>query len=106
MLIDNDSYEQEDLLSEEVEVTICLSLSKTVKVCVDDYRYEEDEEGKPHIDFSKCDLKKAVEEQIVMPHELTKYAKDIFNKVESKYVRDVIKDCDDWCVDDFEVILE
>lgn len=74
----------------EIEVTVSITLSKTVKIYVDDYIQEApevDEDGHYHkgdIDFSECNLSKAVEEQITLPNE----------KVEG------------WNVDDFEVILE
>lgn len=116
MLIDNDSYEQEDLHSKEVEVTICLSLSKTVKVCVDDYVVEEDadEDGRYlSYDYSDCDLQRAVEEQVVLPQNLAEYTENMFNHDLNlravgmpRYLKDAIADCKDWCVDDFEVILE
>ena len=62
----------------EVEVTISAIVSKTMKVPVRDYTI--DEEG--NIDFSECDLKKAVEENIRLPN--TK----------------------GWDLDNFEVVLE
>lgn len=48
----------------DVEVTISAIVSKTIKVPVRDYII--DEEG--NIDFSECDLKKAVEENIRLPN--------------------------------------
>ena len=74
----------------EIEVTISITLSKTVKIYVDDYIQEApevDEDGHYYqgdIDFSECNLCQAVEEQITLPNE----------KVEG------------WNVDDFEVNLE
>lgn len=74
----------------EIEVTVSITLSKTVKIYVDDYIQEApeiDEDGHYHkgdIDFSECNLSEAVEEQITLPNE----------KVEG------------WNVDDFEVVLE
>lgn len=116
MLIDNDSYEQEDLPSKEVEVTISVTLSKTVKVMVDDYVVEEDadEDGRYlSYDYSDCDLQRAVEEQVVLPQNLAEYTENMFNHDLNlkavgmpRYLKDAIADCKDWCVDDFEVILE
>ena len=63
----------------EIEVTISMTLSKTVKIYVDDYTQDGSD-----IDFSECNLSRAVEEQITLPNE----------KVEG------------WNVDDFEVNLE
>ena len=48
----------------DIEVTISAIVSKTIKVPVRDYII--DEEG--NIDFSECDLKKAVEENIRLPN--------------------------------------
>ena len=48
----------------DIEVTISAIVSKTIKVPVRDYTI--DEEG--NIDFSECDLKKAVEENIRLPN--------------------------------------
>ena len=62
----------------DVEVTISAIVSKTMKVPVRDYTI--DEEG--NIDFSECDLKKAVEENVRLPN--TK----------------------GWDLDNFEVIME
>ena len=83
-------YNQCDPEPIEVEVTVSITLSKTVKIYVDDYIQEApevDEDGhyyKGDIDFSECNLSKAVKEQITLPNE----------KVEG------------WNVDDFEVNLE
>lgn len=83
-------YNQVDPEPIEIEVTVSITLSKTVKIYVDDYIQEApevDEDGHYHkgdIDFSECNLSKAVEEQITLPNE----------KVEG------------WNIDDFEVIME
>ena len=83
-------YNQGDPEPIEIEVTVSITLSKTVKIYVDDYVQEApevDEDGHYHkgdIDFSECNLCQAVEEQITLPNE----------KVEG------------WNVDDFEVNLE
>lgn len=72
----------------EVEVTVSITLSKTVKVYVDDYMQEApeiDEDGhyyQGNIDFSDCDLKSAVKNQITLPN------------------------MEGWSTDDFEVIME
>jgi hypothetical protein len=82
-------YNQVDPEPIEIEVTVSITLSKTVKIYVDDYIQEAPEsDGEVYyagdIDFSECNLNKAVEEQITLPNE----------KVEG------------WNIDDFEVILE
>ena len=57
-------WNEVELPPKEVEVTISAIVSKTMKVPVRDYTI--DEEG--NIDFSDCDLKKAVEENIRLPN--------------------------------------
>ena len=71
-------WNEVELPPKDVEVTISAIVSKTMKVPVRDYTI--DEEG--NIDFSECDLKKAVEENIRLPN--TK----------------------GWDLDNFEVVLE
>ena len=71
-------WNEVELPPKDVEVTISAIVSKTMKVPVRDYII--DEEG--NIDFSECDLKKAVEENIRLPN--TK----------------------GWDLDNFEVVLE
>ena len=73
-------YNEQIIPDKEIEVTISVTLSKTVKITVNDYII--DEEGCP--DFSECDLHKAVKEQIKLPQQL----------------------CEDWEVDEFEIIKE
>lgn len=69
-----------------LEVTISVTLSKTVTIQVEDYseEVEKDEEGFTYvnIDTSECNLKEAVLSQVNLPQEVFK----------------------DWIVDDFEVI--
>lgn len=87
----------------EVEVTISITLSKTVKVKVKDYEIvdsgrDEDGEYFEDIDYSNCDLKSAVEEQLFLPQD----AGDLMvkNNIKEGY------DLQNYIVDDFEVILE
>lgn len=100
----------------EIEVTVSVTLSKTVKVLVNDYNVEEDadEDGR-HLsyDFSECDLNKAVEEQVVLPQNLAEYTERMFNHDLNlkaagmpKYLKDAIEDCKGWTVDEMEVIEE
>lgn len=109
-------WNQVDLPEKEIEVTISVTLSKTVKVMVDDYEVEEDadEDGRYlSYDFSECDLNKAVEDQVVLPQNLAEFTERMFNHDLNlkaagmpKYLKDAIADCKDWCVDEMEVILE
>ena len=71
-------WNEVELPPKEVEVTISAIVSKTMKVPVRDYTI--DEEG--NIDFSECDLKKAVEENIRLPN------------------------INGWDLDNFEVVIE
>ena len=71
-------WNEVELPPKDVEVTISAIVSKTIKVPVRDYTI--DEEG--NIDFSECDLKKAVEENIRLPN------------------------INGWDLDNFEVVME
>ena len=95
-------WNQVDNPEREIEVTVSVTLSKTVKIKVSDYEITDsgkDEDGKyfEDIDCSNCDLKSAVEEQIVLPQTAHIY-------VESN--PKVHEDLSNWCVDDLEVNLE
>ena len=73
----------------EIEVLVSITLSKTVKIKVDDYAIlnsgkDEDGEYFEDVDYSNCDLKGAVENQYILPQDK----------------------CSDWDVDDFEVVFE
>lgn len=73
----------------EVEVTVSVTLSKTVKIKVNDYDVINqgiDEDGNffENIDYSNCNITNAVEEQVLLPQYYMK----------------------DWNVDDFECIIE
>lgn len=73
----------------EVEVTVSVTLSKTVTIKVKDYivkdeGLDEDNQYYQDIDYSTCNLQKAVEEQVLLPQYYMK----------------------DWNVDDFECVIE
>lgn len=100
----NAPWNQVDNPEREIEVTVSVTLSKTVKIKVSDYGITDsgkDEDGEyfEDIDYSKCDLKRAVEEQITLPQDAYKYVKGEFDN-------DQYNDLKGWCVDDFEVIEE
>ena len=95
-------WNQVDNPEREIEVTVSVTLSKTVKIKVSDYEITDsgkDEDGEyfEDIDCSNCDLKSAVEEQIVLPQSAHMYVKSNPK---------VHEDLSNWCVDDFEVILD
>lgn len=99
-------WNQADNPEREIEVTVSVTLSKTVKIKVSDYEITDsgkDEDGEyfEDINYSNCDLKGAVEEQIVLPQKAWDY-------IAPKTKKDVkaISDLKDWNVDDFEVIEE
>lgn len=98
----NALWNQVDNPEREIEVTVSVTLSKTVKIKVSDYEITDsgkDEDGKyfEDIDYSNCNLKDAVEEQVILPQSAHMYVKG-----NSK----VQEDLSDWCVDDLEVNLE
>lgn len=93
-------YNEVETPEKEVEVTVSITLSKTVKIKVSDYitsGVEVDEDGNKYedIDYSECDLKKAVEEQIILPNKA-------YNYMVNKKAYENMKD---WNIDDFEVVL-
>lgn len=89
-------WNEEEQPDREIEVTVSITLSKTMKVNVDDYiSFGIDEDGYPDIDYSMCDLKWAVESQKVLPQDAYKHITD------SKK-----SDLEGWNVDDFEVVME
>lgn len=95
-------WNQVDNPEREIEVTVSVTLSKTVKIKVSDYEItnsgkDEDGEYFEDIDYSNCDLKGAVEEQIVLPQSAHMYVKSN-PKVQ--------EDLSNWCVDDLEVLLD
>lgn len=94
-------YNEVEVPEEEIEVTVSVTLSKTVKIKVTDYTVESgtDEEGEhfKDIDYSSCDLKKAVEEQITLPQ-------NAYTRIIKK--GKLYEDLKGWNVDDMEVILE
>lgn len=102
----NAPWNQVDNPEREIEVTVSVTLSKTVKIKVSDYEITDsgkDEDGEyfEDIDYSNCDLKGAVEKQIVLPQKAWDY-------IAPKTNEDVkaIFDLKGWNVDNFEVIGE
>lgn len=107
---------QEELPKKEIEVTVSITISKTVKIAVDDYKVEEiiDENGRYlSYDYSDCNLHKAVEEQLVLPQDLAEFTERIFIQdldlkaaKMPRYLKEAVTDCKDWIVDDMACILE
>lgn len=98
-------YNEKKTPEREIEVCVSITLSKTVKVRVSDYEIvdsgKEDGIYFETVDYSNCDLKKAVEEQVILPHEA--YLTMVVNTEKSK---EAYEDLRGWNVDDFEVIIE
>lgn len=75
----------------EIEVTVSVTLSRTVRIKVSDYKVTgvvKDEDGHCYadIDYTDCNLEQAVREQILLPQNL-----------------EALKD---WTVDDYVAVLE
>ena len=83
-------WNQVDPEPRKIEVTVSITLSKTVEVEVTDYTAEEDydEDGYNGInyDYSECDLEQAVRDQVTLPNSVGEF--------------------NDWVEDEFEVNLE
>ena len=62
---------------QKIEVTVSITLSKTVEIEVDDYTTEEDfdEDGYQGIayDFSECNLEQTVRNQITLPNSIEEF---------------------------------
>ena len=109
-------WNQVEYPEKEIEVTVSITLSKTLKINVDDYEVYEEEDEDGHyevVNFDNCDLIKAVEEQYVLPQNLAQFTKNIFNEDLDlkavgmpRYLKNAIIDCKDWNVDEFEIIKE
>lgn len=86
----NAPWNQVDPEPKKIEVTVSITLSKTVEVEVDDYIAEEvsDEDGYHGVvyDYSECDLEQAVRDQVTLPNSTGEF--------------------NDWVEDDFAVNLE
>lgn len=83
-------WNQVDPKPRKIEVTVSITLSKTIEVEVNDYTTEEevDEEGNHNIyyDYSNCDLEQAVRDQVTLPNSIGEF--------------------NDWVEDDFAVMRE
>ena len=102
-------WNQEELPEREIEVTISVTLSKTVKIKVSDYTITgsgKDEDGDyfEDVDYSDCDLNGAVEEQIYLPQEAGQLIKDF--DIGTVKAKNIAEDLSNWNVDEMEVILE
>lgn len=106
----NAPWNQKELPEKEIEVTVSITLSKTVKIKVSDYTvYSNEDDNSNHfddIDYSDCDLKGAVEKQVYLPQEAGHLISSIaINPVIAKNTA-ITEDLSNWNVDEMEVILE
>lgn len=93
----NAPWNQPSIEDIEVEVTVSLTISKTLKIHIPGIN------GKP-LPITDSELKEAVIHQKWLPHELSNIGDSILkDSVEQKYI---IEDLSDWVEDDFAVILE
>lgn len=103
-------WNQEEPKPKKVEVTVSITLSKTMTVDVTDYSTEKeiDEEGNTvtNYDFSECDLKQAVRDQVTLPNEAFNELHHAVFLAEDYQARQSLEDLEGWCEDDFEVNLE
>lgn len=102
-------WNQVDNPEREIEVTVSVTLSKTIKVKVSDYEITDsgkDEDGEyfEDIDYSNCDLKGAVEEQIYLPQEAGQLIEDF--AIGTVKAKNIVEDLSNWNVDEMEVIIE
>ena len=105
----NAPWNQVDNPEREIEVTVSITLSKTVKIKVSDYTITDsgkDEDGDyfEDIDYSDCDLKGAVEEQIYLPQEAGQLIEDF--AIGTVKAKNIVEDLSNWNVDEMEVIIE
>lgn len=109
---DNDlaPWNQKENPEREIEVTVSVTLSKTIKVKVSDYDIIEsgkDEDGNyfEEVDYSNCDLKEAVKSQYSLPQEAHLYIADYAYEAGCKSCPEA-DELSNWNVDDFEVLLD
>lgn len=77
-------------------VFVSITLSKAVDITIEDYDIDENN----NIDISQCDLEELVKEQIYLPNEASTYLRFKPNN------EVILKDLDNWFIDDFIVINE
>lgn len=102
-------WNQEELPEREIEVTVSVTLSKTVKIKVSDYTITDsgkDEDGEyfEDIDYFDCDLKRAVEDQIYLPQEAGQLIEGF--AIGTVKAKNIVEDLSNWNVDEMEVIIE
>lgn len=100
-------WNQVDPEPRTIEVTVSISLSKTMKIDVDDYTVECDEEdGNTYYDYSECNLIDAVREQVTLPDKAYDKLYWAVYSVDNSNAHNALEDLKDWTVDDIEVVSE
>ncbi len=104
-------FNQSNLPPRIVPVVVTVTLSKEVKVLVNDYTINGagmDEDGNYYedIDYSHCDFKEAVEKQITMPQDAYYEFNKALYLVEDENTKDKLRDLKDWRVENLEVESE
>lgn len=108
-------YNQKELPEREFEVTISQTLSKTITIFTNDYNLEADcdEDGCYEVcDTSDTNWKEAYEDNLHTPAQLIKILKLVLEENKKKgivfktegFTNDLIEECENWCVDDYEVV--
>ena len=101
-----DNYER------EVQVTVSQTLSKDVSIFTDNYRVEPDEDGLHSYVMEDVNLKDLYKEQHYTIPQLLKILKkdykhrlaNITDPKKAAYYQEIIEECENWVVDDFEVV--
>ena len=104
----NAPWNQKDLPNKEIEVTVSVTLSKNIKIKVNDYTITDsgkDEDGDYYeeIDYSDCDLKSAVESQYILPQEAHQCVASYAYQAGFKSCPEA-NELRNWNIDDFEVV--
>lgn len=90
-------WNQPSIENIEVEVTVSLTISKTLKIHIPGRN------GKP-FPITDTELKEAVINQRWLPHEISNIGDLILKDYPAQ--KSIIEDLDNWTEDDFEVVLE
>lgn len=105
----NAPWNKEDLPEKEVDCFVTLTITKIIPLKVNDYKVDTSENCIKY-DFSKCDFYNALDKQVAMPHNLSKFTKRMFDydlNLKSvgmpMYLKEALKDCDDWNVESLNI---
>lgn len=103
-------WNEEEKPSKTVYVTVSITMSKFMEIKVDDYIADCDDEEAHNTEYV---LANAVNNTVVLPHELSRYMKSFFkydpsfkNVEVPKHLKEIMEGCDNWIIDDMEVIRE